>query len=85
MSHTANFKLKTVNRDLGTCNEDDYSFFIFEDAETSSEIRIRIYNSNNKIKSIDVDISDYQRFNSGLDNVIDDVIKKLINLEGAIL
>lgn len=84
MSHTANFKLITVSRDLTTQSNVKFASFTFEDDETGSEIDIDVWKDRNEIKNINADIKNYGRFNSGLDQAIEDVIKKVQQLEGII-
>lgn len=82
MSHTADFKLVKVERNLSTAIQAKFNCFTFEDSETESEIQIDTWVDKNEIKRVYIVIRNYERFNSGLDDVIDDVIKKVKALEG---
>ena len=82
MSHTADFKLITVKREIEGYNSDKtYSRFEFEDSETCSSIVIEIW-LDGSIRDVDADIKSFQRFNSDPFIEVENCIKKVQQLEG---
>lgn len=81
MSHTPDFKLTEVKRNLMKYDDlVDYTTFAFEDSETCSTITIEV-NSKTLQQDIDLDVKSYQRFNCAIDDVVQELIKKVEELE----